>query len=167
MSFRSRTLLFLSTYIYLSEFRLSLVSSFCIPTVGRLWSSINSLADGTRVTVDNLKKAHPRLFQCLQAEVAQALKWTQGDIESNNGSLHDRQKPAKMMDLESKLAFRRTFRVSRLPLGWYPCQYSLPGSLPKVAFLPLQGSYPNFQKVILLKVLSQKIKRWSATIGNF
>jgi hypothetical protein len=87
--------------------------------VGRLWSSINSLVDDTRAAVENLKNAHPRLFQCLQVEVAKAPKWSEDDVNLNNTTtyVHNLGKPAEMMDLESKLALRRTFQVSRLPLG--------------------------------------------------
>ena len=65
--------------------------------------------------MENLKKAHPRLFQCLQVEVADAPNWSKSDVELNKGIRV--QNHEKMMDLESKLALRRTFRVSRLPLG--------------------------------------------------
>ena len=79
---------------------------------------LNSLADLTAAAVKKLQENHAQIFKCLQVQVVKALDWTKDDVALNDGIfVDDREKPARMKDLESRLLLRRIFMVSRLPLG--------------------------------------------------
>jgi len=91
--------------------------------VGSLIELTVPLIDNAEKAVSQLKKSHPNLYRCLEVTVRAALRWTLDDVRSNGGiSVEDddedtARKTLEMLDLKTRLCGKRSFNVSRFPLG--------------------------------------------------
>jgi N6-adenosine-specific RNA methylase IME4 len=81
------------------------------------------LTDDAEKVVSQLKTSHSGLYRCLEVTVRASLRWTLDDVRLNGGIFVEdndedtSRKPPEMVGLETRLCGKRSFNVSRFPLG--------------------------------------------------
>lgn len=73
------------------------------------------------MAIAKLKRDYGNLYHCLLVNVETALQWSRDDVLANGGSFIDDntvEKLPEIQDLEIKLCEKRSFNMSRFPLGW-------------------------------------------------